>query len=328
MKTVLVTGGAGFIGSHFVQMMAIKYPNWRFVTVDLLTYAGSINNLKELEKASNHEFIKADITDGQLMKDILIKHDFDYVVNFAAQTHVDNSINAPDIFVHTNVYGTQCLLSAAKEAWQRGTDGYGYPLFKEGRVFLQVSTDEVYGSMLSGSADERAPLLPNSPYAASKAAADLIVRSFMKTYRFPAIITRSSNNFGERQYPEKLIPLFIKLALADEKLPLYGDGLQKRDWIYVLDNARAIEKALIYGRPGEIYNIGTGQRRTNIDVITMILKSLGKPESLIDHVHDRLAHDFRYAIDTDKIRGLGWLPEHDFEEELLKTVEWYKKAYS
>ena len=209
-----------------------------------------------------------------------------------------------------------------------GRDEFGYPLFKEGKVFLQVSTDEVYGSIKSGSAAERAPLLPSSPYSASKAAADLIVRSFIKTYRFPAIITRSSNNFGERQHPEKLIPFMIKLALEDRQLPLYGDGRQKRDWIYVKDNARAIEKVLVYGRPGEIYNIGTGKRRENIEVVGMILSALGKPQSLVGHVHDRLAHDVRYAIDTDKIKGLGWLPQHDFKDELLKTIEWYKKAYS
>lgn len=326
MKTVLVTGGAGFIGSHFVEMMSAKYPDWRFVIVDLLTYAGSLRNLEALGKENNHEFIKADITDGKRMTYILEKHDFDYVVNFAAQTHVDKSINSPDVFVHTNVYGTQCLLSAAKKAWQRGTDISGYPLFKDGKVFLQVSTDEVYGSIESGSADESAPLLPSSPYAASKAAADLIVRSFVKTYRFPAVVTRSTNNFGPRQYPEKLIPLMIKLALEDKPLTLYGNGMQKRDWMYVQDNVSAIEQVLEYGRPGEIYNIGIGERKTNLEVVRMLLKLLGKPESSIVYIEDRLSHDFRYAVDTEKIRGLGWNPKHGFEEALADTVEWYKKA--
>lgn len=325
MKTVLVTGGAGFIGSHFVRYMTGRYPQWGFVTVDSFTYAADKRFLETLGDVKNHRLIIADITDAELMKQIFKQNDFDIVVHFAAQTHVDNSISAPDVFVHTNVYGTQCLLSAAKNAWRTGTDEHGYPIYKEGALFLHISTDEVYGDIESGSVDEAAPLKPSSPYAASKAASDMLVQSFTKTYLFPAIITRSSNNFGSHQFPEKLIPLMIGKALKDEPLPVYGDGLQKRDWIYVVDNVMALEKVLISGELGQIYNIGTETRKTNLEVVRQILKQLDKPESLISYVQDRLGHDRRYAVDTAKVKDLGWQPEHEFEKALQETVDWYKK---
>ena len=239
MKTVLVTGGAGFIGSHFVRYMTKKYPQWNFVTVDSFTYAADKRFLETLGDVKNHRLIIADITDAELMKQVFVQNDFDIVVHFAAQTHVDNSISGPDVFVHTNVYGTQCLLSAAKNAWQMGTDENGYPVYKEGALFLHISTDEVYGDIEKGCTDETTPLKPSSPYSASKAASDMLVQSFIKTYGFPALITRSTNNFGPYQFPEKLIPLMIGKALKDELLPVYGDGLQKRDWIFVLDNVKA-----------------------------------------------------------------------------------------
>lgn len=323
MKTVLVTGGAGFIGAHFVRYMTKKYPQWSFVTVDSFTYAADKRFLDTLGEVKNHRLIVADITDASLMKQVFAQNDFDMVVHFAAQTHVDNSISGPDVFVHTNVYGTQCLLSAAKNAWQTGTDQNGYPVYKEGALFLHISTDEVYGDIESGSVDETAPLKPSSPYAASKLASDMLVQSFEKTYRFPAIITRSSNNFGPHQFPEKLIPLMIGKALKSEPLPVYGDGLQKRDWIYVLDNVKALEKIMISGEIGQVYNIGTGIRKTNLEVVRLILKQLEKPDSLISYVQDRLEHDRRYAVDTARVRKLGWQPEHEFEEALEKTVIWY-----
>lgn len=325
MKTVLITGGAGFIGSHFARHMTKKYPQWSFVTVDSFTYAADKSFLETLGDVENHRLIIADITDAELMNGVFAQNDFDIVVHFAAQTHVDNSISGPDVFVHTNVYGTQCLLSAAKNAWQTGTDEHGYPIYKENTLFLHISTDEVYGDIESGSADEMAPLKPSSPYAASKAASDMLVKSFEKTYLFPAIITRSSNNFGPHQFPEKLIPLMIGKALKNEPLPVYGDGLQKRDWIYVLDNIRAIEKVIKNGEIGQIYNIGTEIRKTNLEVVRLILKQLNKPGNLISYVQDRLGHDSRYAVDTAMVRKLGWKPEHDFGKALEKTVMWYKK---
>ncbi len=327
MKSVLVTGGAGFIGSNFVKLIVKNHTDWLVVNVDSLTYAGSTDNLKELDGNRNHVFIKGDITDSAHMQELFGKYNFDCVINFAAQTHVDRSIIDPGVFVKTNVLGTQCLLDCAKNAWQTGSDEHGCPAYRQGVKFLQISTDEVYGP---AGEDERfcedSPLAPSSPYAASKASADLLVRAYGVTYKLPFNISRSSNNYGPGQHTEKLIPLAIKNALDDAPIPVYGDGLQKRDWIHVSDNCGAIEAVLLSGRPaGEIYNIGSGGERTNLDVILQILKALGKPETLIDHVQDRLGHDRRYALDTSKIvQELGWKPRYRFESGIAETAAWYK----
>lgn len=323
MKNVLVTGGAGFIGSHFVKQL-VSHEDWNIVNVDALTYAGSLENLKGLEGRGSHIFSKGDITDQAYMMELFETYDFDFVINFAAESHVDKSISDPGIFIKTNVLGTQCLLDCAREHWRTEIDGQGRPVYKEGVKFLQVSTDEVYGPSNDEAFTEDSPLLPSSPYAASKAAADLIVRACGVTYGLPFNITRSSNNYGPGQHSEKLIPLAVRYALNDEPVPVYGDGMQQRDWIYVKDNCNAIEAALLLGRAGEIYNIGSGIKRANHTVISAILKALGKPESLKVRVRDRLGHDRRYAIDTAKAKlELGWKPHCSFEQGIIETVEWY-----
>lgn len=313
MKKILVTGGAGFIGSNFIEYMLDRYAELKITNLDLLTYAGNLENLTEVTKNPNYSFIQGDIADAQLVERIM--QGVDLVVNFAAESHVDKSITNPALFIKTNVLGTQVLLDAAK---------------KHGVVrFLQVSTDEVYGSLgPTGYFTENTPIAPNSPYSASKAGADLLVRAYHETYGLPVLITRCSNNYGPKQYPEKLIPLFIKLALTDDTLPVYGDGLNIRDWLHVEDHCRAIDAVLNKGRIGEVYNIGGNNEKSNIEIAKLILKELGKPETLISYVQDRLGHDRRYAIDPSKIqRELGWSPQYTFEQGIKETIQWYSIKY-
>lgn len=308
MSSILVTGCAGFIGSNFVRYLLNKYPKYRVIGLDALTYAGNRENLKDLEGKANYLFYHGNILDKSVVENLV--SNADTIINFAAETHVDRSILEAGSFIHTDVVGTFTLLEAAKK-------------FKI-KKFIQISTDEVYGSIEEGSFTEESNLLPNSPYSASKAGADLLVRSYFKTFGIPAIITRSSNNFGPYQYPEKVIPLFITNALDNQPLPLYGDGKNVRDWIYVLDNCAALDVIVHHGQPGEIYNIGGGNEIQNIDITEMILKKLNKPKSLIKPVPDRPAHDRRYSLDCQKTHALGWKPTHNFEEALDKTIEWYK----
>ncbi len=308
---LLVTGGAGFIGSNFIRYFLRTYPSGSVLNLDKLTYAGNLDNLAEVQDHPNYQLVRGDICDESLVKSLL-DQPFDAVVHFAAESHVDRSIADAQQFVLTNVQGTYTLLDAARR--------------KGAHRFVHVSTDEVYGSLSHGkSASEDAPLLPNSPYAASKAASDLLVRSFWQTYRFPAVITRSSNNYGPCQFPEKLIPLMITNALEGKRLPVYGDGLNERDWIHVEDHCTALDCVLRTGQPGEIYNIGCGQPLTNLEVVRRLLEILGKSDNLIEFVQDRPGHDRRYALNTDKIRReLGWCPAIDLEQGLARTVEWYR----
>jgi dTDP-glucose 4,6-dehydratase len=307
---ILVTGGCGFIGSNFIRLILREAPEHSVVNLDALTYAGNLENLADAEGDKRYRFVKGDIRDRELVADIF-KQGVDAVVNFAAESHVDRSIEEPSVFLETNVMGAACLLDAAQE--------FG------ARLFVQISTDEVYGSLgPDGVFTEETSLAPNSPYSASKAGADLLVRSYYKTFGLPAVITRSSNNYGPYQFPEKVIPLFATNAMEDKPLPLYGDGLQVRDWIHVEDNCRGILLALEEGKPGEIYNIGGNSERTNIDMAKMILDILGKSHGLIKHVTDRLGHDRRYALDSSKIeRDLGFDRDYTFEQGLEQTVKWY-----
>ncbi|ANF98433.1 dTDP-glucose 4,6-dehydratase [Paenibacillus bovis] len=307
---LLVTGGAGFIGSNFVLYMLREHPEYQIINVDALTYAGNLENLKSIENNPNHTFVKADICDTAKM-DELVSQGVDVVVNFAAESHVDRSILEPDVFVKTNVLGTQVLLDAAKK----------HNITK----FVQVSTDEVYGTLgETGLFTEETPLTPNSPYSASKAGGDLIVRAYHETFGLPVNITRCSNNYGPFQFPEKLIPLIISRALADEALPVYGDGLNIRDWLYVEDHCSAIDLVIHEGKNGEVYNIGGNNERTNIHIVKTILEQLGKPESLIKYVEDRPGHDRRYGIDPTKtMTELGWKPKHNFETGIQATIQWY-----
>jgi len=307
---LLITGGAGFIGSNFVHYMRNEHPTYTLINVDLLTYAGNLDNLAGLENEPRYRFVQADIAEKTAIEPIF-QEGIDAVLNFAAESHVDRSITNPGIFVHSNVLGTQTLLDLARE----------YKVAK----FVQVSTDEVYGTLGDeGLFTESTPLAPNSPYSASKAGADLLVRAYHETFGLPVNITRCSNNYGPYQFPEKLIPLMIRNALADQPLPVYGDGLNVRDWLYVEDHCRAIDRVLHKGRSGEVYNVGGNNERTNLHVVRTILAKLGKPKSLIRHVEDRLGHDRRYAIDASKIRDeLGWVPQFEYESGIEKTIEWY-----
>ncbi|MGQ8873655.1 dTDP-glucose 4,6-dehydratase [Paenibacillus sp. TSA_86.1] len=309
---LLVTGGAGFIGSNFVLYMLREHPNYEIINVDALTYAGNLENLQSIESNSRHTFIKADISDVQQMEDIFAQG-IDVVVNFAAESHVDRSILVPDVFVRTNVMGTQVLLDAAKK----------YQITK----FVQVSTDEVYGSLgATGLFTEETPLAPNSPYSASKAGGDLLVRAYHETFGLPVNITRCSNNYGPFQFPEKLIPLIISRALNDEAIPVYGDGLNIRDWLYVEDHCHAIDLVIHQGKSGEVYNIGGNNERTNIHIVETVLQQLSKPPGLIQYVQDRLGHDRRYGIDPTKLENeLGWKPVHHFETGIKATIQWYLK---
>lgn len=308
---ILVTGGAGFIGSCFVRHILTKYSDYKVINLDALTYAGNIENLDDVKDNKNYTFIHGDICDKKLVRDILA--DVDCIVNFAAESHVDRSITGPEIFIETNVKGTLNLLQNAKEI---GISRY-----------LQVSTDEVYGTLgKTGYFYETTPLAPNSPYSASKASADLLVRAYYETYKMPVVITRCSNNYGPYQYPEKLIPFFISKLLKGEKVPVYGDGLNVRDWLYVYDHCRAIDVVLHKGREGEVYNIGGHNEKTNLEITKLILTAMGKDETSIEYVQDRLGHDRRYAISNDKIQSeLGWSPSITFEEGIKLTIDWYLK---
>lgn len=306
---ILVTGGAGFIGSCFIRYILEHHPSYKIVNYDALTYAGNIENLYGVKDNPNYEFIQGDICDKNLIRQVV--SGVDTIVNFAAETHVDRSITRPEIFIETNVKGTLNLLQAAKE-------------FNIER-YVQISTDEVYGSLgEEGYFTETTPLAPNSPYSASKASADLLVRAYHETYGVPAMITRCSNNYGPYQYPEKLIPHFISKLLRDEKVPVYGDGLNVRDWLFVYDHCSAIDAVLHKGKAGEIYNIGGHNEKTNLDITKLILEAMNKDESYIEYVEDRLGHDRRYAISNDKITSeLGWKPSTTFEEGILLTIDWY-----
>ncbi|RCW47566.1 dTDP-glucose 4,6-dehydratase [Paenibacillus prosopidis] len=307
---LLVTGGAGFIGSNFVHYLMYNYPGYEIVNVDALTYAGNLENLRSVEKLSNYTFVKADIVERTELEP-LFKSGIDAVINFAAESHVDRSILHPDIFVRTNIVGTQTLLKLSKD----------YNVKK----FVQVSTDEVYGTLgETGFFTEETSLAPNSPYSASKAGADLLVRAYHETFGLNINITRCSNNYGPYQFPEKLVPLMIKNALENKSLPVYGDGLHVRDWLYVEDHCCALDLVLHKGKNGEVYNIGGRNERNNLQVVQTILEELGKPKSLVSYVKDRSGHDRRYAINADKIRHeLGWQPAYNYEDGMKKTIHWY-----
>lgn len=308
---VLVTGGAGFIGSNFVRYMVKKYPEYNLFNLDALTYAGNLENLKEIEGLPNYKFVKGDIADREFINRLFEEEKFDYVLNFAAESHVDRSITNPDIFIQTNIQGTQVLLDAAKNA--------------QVKKYLQVSTDEVYGTLGdTGYFSEETPLASNSPYSSSKAGADLLVRAYHETFGLPVNITRCSNNYGPFHFPEKLIPLMIINALNNKQLPVYGDGLNVRDWLHVEDHCQAIDLVLHKGENGEVYNVGGNNERTNIEIVKTILKALNKPESLIQYVTDRPGHDRRYAIDATKLREeLGWSPKYNFDTGIEQTINWY-----
>ncbi|MDP2885474.1 MAG: dTDP-glucose 4,6-dehydratase [Ignavibacteria bacterium] len=313
---LLVTGGAGFIGSNFIQYMLDVHPAHHVINLDKLTYAGNMENLKDIEGNPRHSFVQGDICDAELVRSLLDEREIDAVVNFAAESHVDRSLMGASEFVRTNILGTNVLLEAAK----------AHTLSK----FVQVSTDEVYGSLgAEGRFAEATPLHPNSPYAASKASADLLALSYHHTFGLPIVVTRCSNNYGPYQFPEKLIPLMIANAMNDKPLPVYGDGANVRDWIHVLDHCTAIDAVLQRGVSGEVYNIGGNSERTNLDVVKIILRVLGKPDSLITFVKDRPGHDRRYAIDAEKIeRELGWKPRHTFEAGIAQTILWYQENAS
>ena len=324
MKNILVTGGAGFIGSNFVHYM-LKHHDYTIVNIDALTYAGNLDNLTDIENDPRYSFIKADIRDRAALTQIFEQYDIDTVVNFAAESHVDRSITEPEIFLTTNVIGTQTLLDVAKRFWKTAPDDKYSREYRDGVKYLQVSTDEVYGALgKTGMFQETTPLSPNSPYSASKASADMVVRAYHETFGLPVNITRCSNNYGPYQFPEKLIPLMINNCRANKKLPVYGDGMQIRDWLHVSDHCAAIDTVLHKGNTGEVYNIGGNNEKANIEIVRLILKTLGKSEDLIEYVKDRPGHDRRYAIDNTKITTqLGWAPAYTFEQGIAETIEWY-----
>ena len=326
MKRVLVTGGAGFIGSNFVQYILDHEQSLALlVNLDLLTYAGNLENLQSVENDPRYRFVKGDIRDRALVDQLFQEYDFDTVVHFAAESHVDRSIVEPELFLTTNIVGTQTLLDAAKRHWKLAPEDKYSREYRPGVRYLQVSTDEVYGALgREGMFTETTPLSPNSPYSASKASADLVVRAYHETYGLPINITRCSNNYGPYQFPEKLIPLMIHNAENNIPLPVYGDGMQIRDWLHVRDHCAAIWTVLNRGEVGEIYNIGGNNEKANIEIVKLILRSLGKGEELITHVKDRPGHDRRYAIDNHKITSeLGWAPAYTFEEGIAQTIRWY-----
>ena len=373
MKTYLVTGAAGFIGTNFVKYMLEKYgEDIKIVVLDKLTYAGNIENIQEEIDSKKIDFVKGDICNRELVEDIFSRYEIDYVVNFAAESHVDRSISNPQIFLETNILGTQNLLEVSKKFWSIGKDENGYPIYKEGKKFLHISTDEVYGSLTKDYAEakelvlndrvkkvaegrknlktygdrfftEDTPLDPRSPYSASKTSSDMIVRAYAETYKFPMNITRCSNNYGPYQFPEKLIPLIIKNILEGKKLPVYGDGSNVRDWLYVKDHNKAVDMVINNGRLGEVYNIGGFNEEKNINIVKLTIDTIAKimkeePEyrrvlktdvtkisyELISYVQDRLGHDARYAIDPEKIvTELGWYPETSFDEGIEQTIRWY-----
>ncbi|MNI44211.1 dTDP-glucose 4,6-dehydratase [compost metagenome] len=314
MKNILVTGAAGFIGSNFIKHMVDTYGDkYTYVVYDKLTYAGNMENLKDVE--GKYTFVKGDICDLEMNLETIKKYNIDAVVHFAAESHVDNSIKMPLEFSNTNVLGTNALIQACKEVWGEGSENR----------FVHVSTDEVYGTLGdTGYFVETLPLMPNSPYSASKAGSDLVVRAYIETFKMNACITRCSNNYGPNQHEEKLIPLMIKKVQAGEKLPVYGTGMNVRDWLFVMDHCSAIDTVLHKGVKGEVYNVGGNNEKTNLEVVKLILKTLGKDEDMITFVEDRKGHDYRYAIDSLKIqKELGWTPSVTFEEGIVKTIEWY-----
>ncbi|KFN13107.1 dTDP-glucose 4,6-dehydratase [Bacillus pseudomycoides] len=310
---VLVTGGAGFIGSNFVRYFLKKYPDFHVINYDLLTYAGNLSSIKDIEPLSNYTFIQGDIRDAKKIQAVMQDYKIDSIVHFAAESHVDRSIQGPMEFYTTNIVGTAVLLEAAKT--------FGI------QRFLHISTDEVYGSLgETGHFTEETPISPNSPYSSSKASSDLIALSYFETYKLPVIVTRCSNNYGPYQYPEKLIPLMITNAMGDKELPVYGTGQNVRDWLHVFDHCTAIDLVLHNGKDGEIYNVGGNNEKRNVEIVEMILEKLGKSKSMISFVPDRLGHDWRYAIDSSKLqRELGWKPVYSFTEGLEDTIEWYKE---
>lgn len=310
MTKVLVTGGAGFIGSNFVRWAHAAHPDWHITTLDKLTYAGRLENLKDVMDSPRHTFVKGDIADAAIAAPLV--RESNYVVHFAAETHVDRSILSAGDFIHTDVFGTFVLLEAAREARQL-------------KMFVQISTDEVYGSVATGASKETDELRPRNPYAASKSGADRLAYSYWATYQVPVVVTRASNNYGANQFPEKVIPLFITNAIDDLPLPLYGDGLNIRDWLHVEDHCRGIDLLLTKGTPGEVYNIGGGNEVKNVDLTYRILELTGKTKALIKPVADRPGHDRRYCLDSSKLKGLGWAPLADFDRGLAATVDWYKQ---
>lgn len=353
MKTYLVTGAAGFIGANYLKYILNKYDDIKVVVLDLLTYAGNLGTIVKDIDNEHCVFVKGNIGDRSLVDNLFAEYKFDYVVNFAAESHVDRSIENPQLFLETNILGTQNLLDAARRAWVSGKDASGYPTWREGVRFHQVSTDEVYGSLgAEGYFTEKTPLCPHSPYSASKTSADLFVMAYHDTYKMPVSITRCSNNYGPYHFPEKLIPLIIKNILEGKSLPVYGDGSNVRDWLYVEDHCKAIDLVVQKGRVGEVYNVGGHNEKTNIDIVKLTIATIHRlmtenpayrnvlkkqirdekgeisidwiNESLISFVKDRLGHDQRYAIDPTKIHEeLGWYPETSFETGIVKTIEWY-----
>lgn len=333
---ILITGGAGFIGSHLVKRLVLKYPQSKIINLDVLTYAADISRLREIINNDNYYFIEGDIRDESLVQDIFKQHKVNGVLHLAAESHVDNSITSPKIFVETNILGTQNLLDAAKNLWMKG-NGQLNRVYQNAK-FLHVSTDEVYGSLGdTGYFTETTPYAPNSPYSASKASSDLLARSYFHTYGMPIVISNCSNNYGPWQHDEKLIPTIIRKALAGQKIPIYGDGANIRDWLYVDDHCIAMEDIFQQGKPGESYNVGSSNEQNNLDLTRMICKLLdnikpkaeGNYSELISFVKDRAGHDYRYAIDPDKItRELGWKPKYSFGESLEKTVKWYVENYT
>jgi len=308
---ILVTGGAGFIGSNFIRHLMSSHPGYKIVNVDTLTYAGNLDNLRDIDTDLRYTFVKGDICDSNLINTILEKHEIDTIVHFAAESHVDRSIADASVFVRTNVLGTHTLLDAARRLAIR--------------KFIHISTDEVYGSIPEGSFKETHILTPSSPYSSSKAGSDLLALSYFTTYNLPVIVTRCTNNFGPYQYPEKLIPLFVTNLIDGKKVPIYGTGKNIRDWIHVNDHCRAVDFLLHKGKTGEIYNIGGGSEKTNLEITEKILELLRKDESMIEYVTDRPGHDFRYSLDCSKLRSLGWKPGYSFEEGLQDTLTWYMK---
>ncbi|MDP2930122.1 MAG: dTDP-glucose 4,6-dehydratase [bacterium] len=307
---LLITGGLGFIGSNFIRHMMNKYPDYKVVNLDKMTYAGNPENLRDIEKDPHYKFVRGCVTDENLVNELVSGEKPDAIIHFAAESHVDRSIHGSLDFMQTNVMGTRVMLDAAKQ-------------YKIER-FIYISTDEVYGDIEVGSFKEEDPFRPNSPYSASKAAGDLLARAYFKTFKVPVLITRSSNNYGPYQYPEKLIPLFITNLLENKKVPLYGDGLNVRDWLYVLDNCAGIDMILHRGKDGEAYNIGGDNEKTNREITDIILRELDKDESWIEYVKDRPGHDRRYSLDSTKIKKIGWEPKYDFETAIREKIDWYK----
>ena len=308
-KTYLITGGAGFIGSNFIRFLFGKYPGAQVVNLDKLTYAGNPANLHDFASNPNYVFVKGDICDSAKVNTIFEQYKPDYIVNFAAESHVDRSIGNPDDFIRTDMFGVFVLLEAAKK--------FGI------ERFIQISTDEVYGSIIAGSFTEESPLKPGNPYAASKAGGDRLAYSYFNTYDLPVIVTRASNNFGPFQYPEKLIPLFVTNLLEDKPVPLYGDGKNVRDWLYVIDHCSAIQFIVENGQVGEVYNIAGGNEKENLFITRFVFDYLKKPPTLLKHVEDRLGHDRRYSLDATKLQHLGWQPQHTFSKALTETIQWY-----